>query len=243
MGPSQISLGVAFIAGIASFLSPCVLPLVPIYLAQLLGPSLNQTDQTPTQILSSNRLLTILHAFTFVIGFTLTFVALGASASALGSLLNEHANLLRQIGGVVLIILGLHTTGLFQLPWLLRYKKWTYRPARPGYPSSFLVGVVFAFGWTPCIGPILGSILALAASSTTLQSGVWLLLVYSLGLGIPFLALGLGVQQVSRFLSHLKPYMHKVEIVTGSLMVGMGLLVFFNLLPFLNQYFNWSLNL
>jgi cytochrome c-type biogenesis protein len=234
MGVSQLGLGIAFLAGLASFLSPCVLPLVPIYLAQLVGQSIHQGDDRKQE----ERLITFLHAGTFVLGFTLAFVALGASASTLGGLLKAHQFLLRQVGGVLLIIIGLHIAGILKIPFLYMQKRFTFQPSRPGYPASLLIGIIFGFAWTPCIGPILGSILVLAANAATLRSGVTLLLVYSLGLGVPFLLLGLGLNQVSRLLKRMRPYLGKIEFVTGLFMILVGILIFFNLFSYLNQYFN-----
>jgi cytochrome c-type biogenesis protein len=234
MGVSQLGLGIAFLAGLASFLSPCVLPLVPIYLAQLVGQSIHQGDDRKQE----ERLITFLHAGTFVLGFTLAFVALGASASTLGELLKAHQFLLRQVGGVLLIIIGLHVAGILKIPFLYMQKRFTFQPSRPGYPASLLIGIIFGFAWTPCIGPILGSILVLAANAATLRSGVTLLLVYSLGLGVPFLLLGLGLNQVSRLLKRMRPHLGKIEFVTGLFMILVGILIFFNLFSYLNQYFN-----
>src|SRR6266568_76203 len=179
MNPSELSLGIAFIAGLASFLSPCVLPLVPIYLAQLVGQSVYQSAGDQEE--GPPRLTTFLHAVMFVSGFTLAFVALGATASTLGGFLRIHQFLLRQIGGILLIFIGLHLTGLLKLPFLYWQKRFDFRPNRPGYPASFVIGLVFAIGWTPCVGLILGPVLVLASNAATLREGVLLLLVYSLG--------------------------------------------------------------
>ena len=233
-----MSIGIAFLAGLASFLSPCVLPLVPIYLAQLVGQSVYQSGE-PTA--TPGRLVTLSHAVLFMLGFTVAFVALGASASSLGNLLHAYLNPLRQIGGIILVILGLHLAGILKIPFLYTQKRIEFLPERPSYPASFLVGLIFALAWTPCVGPILGAILIMAANSTTLQSGVVLLLFYSLGLGIPFLLMGLGLNQFSRLLKKLKPYLGKIEIATGILMVTLGVVVFLNLLVYFNQYFNFEL--
>jgi cytochrome c-type biogenesis protein len=238
MPASQLSITIAFVAGLASFLSPCVLPLVPIYLAQLVGQGVYQSTNTQEGIAA--RIMTFLHAVTFVAGFTLAFVALGATASTLGSFLSTHLVILREIGGVLLVVLGLHVAGILKLPLLYQQKRIEFHPARPGYPASFLLGVVFAIAWSPCIGPILGSILVMAASAATLRLGVWLLLAYSLGLGVPFLILGLGLDRFSLVLKWLKPYLGKIEVVTGILLIGVGVVVFFNLLGYLNQYFTLS---
>jgi cytochrome c-type biogenesis protein len=240
---SQVSISVAFIAGLASFLSPCVLPLVPIYLAQLVGQSVYQSSDTPgIEIERPARLNTFLHALLFVAGFTVAFVSLGATASALGAFLRLHQFLLRQVGGVLLVIIGLHVTGIFKLPFLYRTKRLQYRPNRPGYPASFLIGLIFAIGWTPCVGLILGPILVLASSAGTLREGVMLLLVYSLGLGIPFLLLGLGLDRLSKLLKWLKPHTWKIEIGTGIIMIVLGIMIYFNLLLTLNRFFNWGIS-
>ncbi len=131
--------------------------------------------------------------------------------------------------------------GILKLPFLYQQKRFEFHPERPSYPASLLIGITFAIAWSPCIGPILGSILTLAASTATLQKGVLLLLIYSLGLGVPFLLLGLGLNQVSSILKKLKPYLGKIEIAAGILMIGVGIMVFFNVLLYLNSYFKFGL--
>ena len=240
MNSSQISFGVAFIAGLASFLSPCVLPLVPIYLAQLVGYSVYQA--TDGQEGHPQRLDTFLHALLFVLGFTLAFVALGATASTLGSFLRSYQILLRQVGGSILVIFGLHLAGILKLPIFYWQKRFEFRPSRSSYPASLLIGLIFAIGWTPCVGLILGPILGLAANAATLRQGVVLLLFYSLGLGLPFLLMGLGLNRLSRVLKWLKPHVGKIEVGTGVVMIVAGIAIFFNLLPYLNHYFNLGIN-
>lgn len=242
---SQVSVSVAFLAGLASFLSPCVLPLVPIYLAQLVGQSVYQASDGAGEVQDFERparLNTFLHALVFVAGFTVAFVSLGATASALGAFLRIHQFVLRQVGGVLLVIIGLHLTGIFKLPFLYRTKRFQYRPNRPGYAASFLIGLIFAIGWTPCVGLILGPILVLASNAGTLREGVMLLLVYSLGLGIPFLLLGLGLDRLSKVLKWLRPHTWKIEIGTGIIMIVLGIMIYFNLLLTLNRFFNWGIN-
>lgn len=243
MNPSQLSIGVAFIAGLASFLSPCVLPLVPVYLIQLVGESVYQSTARADREGMAARVSTFLHAVVFVIGFTLTFVALGATASTLGSFLRAHQLVLREVGGILLVIIGLHLMGILKIPFLYWQKHIDFRPGRPGFPASLLMGIVFAIGWTPCVGLILGAILGVAASAATLSQGVLLLLSYSLGLGVPFLLLGLGVDRFSKLLKWLKPHLGKIEIGTGVVMILAGLIIFFNLLPYMNQYFSFGWNL
>lgn len=241
MNPSQINIGVAFVAGLVSFLSPCVLPLVPIYLAQLVGQSVYQSVEEKK--VRSARLVTFLHAAFFVLGFTLAFVALGATASTLGGFLHAQQILLRRVGGVLLILIGLHLTGIFKIPFLYWQKRFEFHPVRPSYPASALTGIVFAIGWSPCVGPILAIILALAGQAATLRQGVLLLLIYSLGLGLPFLLLGLGLNQVSTILRWLKPHLGKIEVATGVLMMVVGIAIFFNMLLQLNTYFHFGINL
>ncbi|GAC1378312.1 MAG: cytochrome c biogenesis protein CcdA [Ktedonobacteraceae bacterium] len=238
MDSSQISFGVAFIAGLASFLSPCVLPMVPIYIAQLVGHSVYQAEQEER----ATRINTFLHSLMFVLGFTLAFIALGATASTLGSFLRTYQIFLRQLGGIVLVIIGLHLTGILKLSIFYWQRHFQFRPSRPSYPASLLIGSIFAVGWTPCVGLILGPILGMAASAATLRQGVTLLLCYSLGLGIPFLLLGLGLDQLSRVLKWLKPHLGKIEIGAGVVMMVAGLIIFFNLLPSLNRFFNLGIN-
>lgn len=240
MVSSQVSLGIAFLAGLVSFLSPCILPLVPIYLIQLAGHSVYQAAQEEHD--RRARLTTFSHAALFVLGFTLAFLCLGATASALGSFLRSYQILLREVGGVILVIFGLHLTGIFKIPFLYWQKRFDFRPNRPSYPASLLIGIIFAIGWTPCVGLILGPILALAANAATLRQGVLLLLFYSLGLGVPFLVLGLGLDRMNSLFAWLKPHLGKIEIVTGLVMIAAGVLIFFNMLPILNQYFNWGIN-
>ena len=244
MDPSHLSFGIAFVAGLASFLSPCVLPLVPIYLVQLVGQSVYQASsgtEGSESIASVEskpaRLATFLHALAFVFGFSIAFVALGATASTLGRFLSAYQFQLRQIGGILLIVIGLHLMGILKLPFLYWQKRFEFHPTRPSYPASFVIGLIFAIGWTPCIGLILGPILALAANAATLSQGVFLLLAYSLGLGIPFLVLGLGLDQFSKALKWLKPHLGKIEIATGVVMILVGVMIYFNWLLYLNSYF------
>jgi cytochrome c-type biogenesis protein len=233
---TSLTFAIALSAGLASFLSPCVLPLVPIYLSQLVGPSVIQSTERRNVTM---RLYTFLHALCFVLGFSLAFIALGATASVIGHFLRTNQLLLRQIGGILLVILGLHFSGLLRLPFLYREARFQYRITRPSFPASFLMGLIFAIGWTPCVGVILSSILILAGASATLQSGVALLAAYSLGLGLPFLAMGLAANFFSTWLSHLKPHLGKIELITGLLLAGVGIAMFFGLINYLPQYFNF----
>jgi cytochrome c-type biogenesis protein len=180
------------------------------------------------------RRATVLHAAAFVAGFSLTFIALGATASVLGAFLSGHAVLLRQIGGLVLVALGLHVAGVLRLSFLDRERRFSLAGGRRSYPFSFVVGLIFGLGWTPCVGPILAGILVLAAQAGTLNSGVLLLAIYSLGLGVPFLALGLAFDRLAPALKRLTPHLRTIEMGTGALLVLMGIVIFFNWLIYLS---------
>jgi cytochrome c-type biogenesis protein len=237
VGVGNVSLLGTFAAGLLSFLSPCVLPLTPIYLAQLTGPAIWQMGEFNPRERAALRTLTLAHAACFVAGFAVTFISLGATASVLGAFLSDNQILLRQVGGVVLIGLGLYVSGLIPIPFLDRERRISLRPSTRGYPISFLIGLIFALGWTPCVGPILAGVLLLAAQVHTLGSGVLLLAVYSLGLGIPFLLLGLAFDRVAPLLKRLQPYLRIIELVTGALLVLMGVVIYFNWLLIINSRF------
>ncbi len=234
----------AFVAGLLSFLSPCVLPLVPVYIAQLVGPSVwqAQISAAPAASVTVPRSLvwragTLLQALAFVAGFTVVFVALGATASALGALLSTHQEFLRRLGGVALALFGLHVAGILRVPWLDRERRLHLRMGTPGYASSAALGVLFALGWTPCVGPFLSGILVLAAQARTLAGGVGLLAIYSAGLGLPFLLVGAAFDQVAPALRRLSPYLPLIERIAGALLVLLGLAVFFNWLLVVNSWF------
>jgi cytochrome c-type biogenesis protein len=248
----------AFAAGILSFLSPCVLPLVPAYLAHLTGTTATLDASR------SERREAVTHAAAFVLGFTLVFTIIGASVGLLGAVVSDdssyairdHISLLAKIGGVFLIVMGLNLIGIIKIPFLYRtYTLETATASVPssggatsagsgsawsslGYVKSVGVGAAFAVGWTPCIGPVLGAILTLSATTASVAKGTYLLLVYSLGLGVPFIITGLAVVPVTRFLKSIRGLMPIVEITTGVLVVFVGMLLFFNELAIFNTYFS-----
>jgi cytochrome c-type biogenesis protein len=210
----------ALLAGMLSFLSPCVLPLVPPYLVYLTGTSLERFADAETK--PQVRRETIAAAILFVLGFSTVFVALGASASAIGGLLRIYAGPLSIVAGVGIIIMGLHFLGLTPIAWLMREKRLDM--AKPvGLWGAYLMGFAFALGWTPCIGPILAAILAVAASETTLAKGAGLLAVYSLGLGVPFLIAALAVEPFAAFLARFRAHLGLVEKAMGGLLVLTGI--------------------
>ncbi|MGC2526190.1 MAG: cytochrome c biogenesis protein CcdA [Candidatus Acidiferrum sp.] len=274
----DVSLSAAFIAGLVSFLSPCVLPLVPGYISMLSGIGMEQlrSGETPRANLFGS-------SISFVIGFSAVFISFGAAASAVGSFLLQHRNFLTPIAGALIILFGLHLTGLlvklsvrsgailggifaalgiisivrggplfwefgavhfFSLAvvgflgpvlakWLNRDVHLRSASAKPGIFSGFFLGFAFAFGWTPCIGPILQSVLVLAAASATVARGVLLLAVYSAGLAVPFLLTALGIGQFLRFYQRFRKYLHAVELLSGVLLLFVGCLVFVNKLAWL----------
>jgi cytochrome c-type biogenesis protein len=210
----------ALIAGLVSFLSPCVLPLVPPYLIFLAGTSLERfADQEPEPRV---RRETVLAAALFVAGFATVFVALGASASVIGSLIRAYSEPLSIVAGVIIVVMGLHFLGLTPIAWLHHQKRLDV--AKPvGLWGAYVIGLAFAFGWTPCIGPILAAILAVAASEQTVARGAALLAVYSLGLGIPFLVAAFAIEPFAAFLARFKRYLRRVEQAMGALLVLTGI--------------------
>ena len=213
---SDVGIAAAFVAGIVSFLSPCVLPLVPPYMIYLTGASLDQGgDQRVTP-------RTLATALVFVLGFATVFVALGAGASAIGGLLRAYSRELSIVAGIAIIIMGLHFLGLFRLGFLMMEKRAQVdRPA--GLGGAYVMGLAFAFGWTPCIGPVLAAILAVAATEATVLKGAGLLAVYSAGLGVPFVLAALMMGPFMRFLKGMRGRMHVIEKVMGALLVLTGI--------------------
>ncbi|HEY6871839.1 MAG TPA: cytochrome c biogenesis protein CcdA [Geobacteraceae bacterium] len=236
MGSSNITFVGAFIAGLLSFLSPCVLPLIPSYITYITGLSFADLQaEHPTHKV---RLQTMIHSLLFVAGFTVVFVLLGASATYIGGFLQEHMALLRKIGGVLIVVFGVHVAGIFDIGILLGEKRVTIHRKPAGYAGSFIVGIAFAAGWTPCIGPILASILMVAATEETVFHGIGLLLIYSLGLGLPFFLASLAMHQFLVFFNRFKRYIRIFEIVTGLFLILVGVLIFTNYFTILSRYTN-----
>lgn len=231
MEVENIGLIGAFVAGLLSFLSPCVLPLIPSYITYITG--LSFADLNAEHPSHKVRQQTIIHSLLFIAGFTCVFVLLGASATFLGDFLHEHKTAIRRIGGVLIVIFGVHVSGLFDIGMLLGEKKLTLHRKPAGYLGSIIVGIVFAAGWTPCIGPILATILAVAATE---GRGVWLLLAYSMGLAIPFFLAALALHQFLVFFKRFKRHIRVFEIITGIFMVVIGILIFTNSLVLISRY-------
>ena len=216
----DVTFGGAFIAGLLSFVSPCVLPLVPPYLCFLAGVSFEEYasgDRSPTASVFRT-------ALAFVLGFTTVFVLLGATASLIGQTLTRYLDLLSVVAGAVIVIAGLHFLGVLRISWLYATKKVDVERKPPGMIGGYIVGLAFAFGWTPCVGPVLAAILFLAGSKDSAWQGASLLAVYSLGIGLPFLASALFAGPFLRLMARAKHHMHTVERVMGGLLVGTGLL-------------------
>jgi len=221
------------LAGLLSFLSPCVLPLVPPYLCYLGGVTFDELAQKETAITKQMHGRIILAAIFFVLGFTTIFVSLGAGASAFGQLLQSHKIILTQISGVIIIIFGLQFLGLFQIGALQRDTRPQTSMSSAGILGAYVMGLAFAFGWTPCIGPILAPVLSLAADANHVTQGTFMLLIYSLGLGIPFILAAVGIRPFLRFMKRYQNYIGIMEKIVGLLLVLVGLL-------FINSTLDWQ---
>lgn len=236
MGQS-VGVVVAFTAGLFSFLSPCVLPLFPSYLSFITGMSVSDLS---AELSPSARRRVLLHAVVFVLGFSIVFVALGASFSAAAQLLLDYREWIRRVGGALIVIFGLYIAGVFRLGVFARTAQWQIREKPAGYVGSFIVGVTFAIGWTPCVGPILGAILSLAGTSETVQRGIGLLVAYSAGLGLPFLLSAVALGAFLRFFKRYRPFIPVMERAAGVLLVVVGVMVFTNYYVVLNS---WAISL
>jgi cytochrome c-type biogenesis protein len=219
MDSSNIGLGIAFLGGLASFLSPCVFALVPAYIGYLSGRTAGSQDH--------NRFYTLFHGLAFVLGFSTVFILLGLGASAIGNLLYDLRPYLTKIGGLVVILFGLHMTGIIRIPFLQYDIRRQGAPeGRLGFVSSFLLGVFFSAGWSPCVGPILGTILTINLSTGSLAQGFWLLVAYSVGLAIPFLIAAVEIGLVTNFIRKYGNVVRYIEIGMGVLMVVIGVFLF-----------------
>ena len=231
MGSSDINIGIAFIAGLASFLSPCVFSLVPAYIGYLGGRSAASTQGNLT-----GRWVVLSHALAFVIGFSLIFIGLGLAVSTLGQVLFDIRPLLSRVGGHVVVLFGLHMTGIIRVP-LLEYdlRPQSTPDRRWGYLSSFAMGVFFSFGWSPCIGPVLGAILSISLLQGSIGQGVLLLTAYSIGLAIPFLLAATQISLVTAILRRYGKVMHYVEVGMGVILVGVGVMLIQNRLTWFSS--------
>ena len=226
MHSQHVTYAGALIAGLLSFMSPCVLPLIPSYITYITGLSFADLQaEHPSHIV---RRKAMLHSLAFIAAFTVVFVLLGASATFVGSFLQEHIGAVRKVGGVLIVLFGVHVTGLVPFRVLMGERRFQLHRKPAGYLGSFLVGIAFSAGWTPCIGPILASILMVAATEGSIMRGIILLLLYSLGLGIPFFISALAMHQFMIFFNRFKKFIRLFEICTGLFLMLVGVLIFTN---------------
>lgn len=229
---SEISMTLAVIAGLASFLSPCVLPLVPVYISLISGASINELKNEETAL--RLRRVVFTNSFTFVLGFSIIFIALGVAAGLLGTRLSSSLPIITRVAGLLVIVFGLHMAGIVKIPFLYQDTR-SQASTGKGPIGSFLMGLAFAAGWSPCVGPILAGILVLAANKNTVLQATGLLALYSLGLAIPFLLTALAISQFLRVINKFKAHLHKVEITAGVLLIAIGLLIVTNNFTLLNR--------
>ncbi len=222
---SDVSILAAFVAGVFSISSPCVLPLIPIYLTHIAGVSVGESEATARGVVMKN-------ALAYVLGFSIVFIVLGASFGAVGALASsidffaQNKLMLVRIGGLLLVVLGLHQLGIFRIPFLYRDAHVQMDGGKPGtIGSSFIIGVTFGAGWSPCMGPILGAILTMAAGQGSIQRAVFLLTIYSAGLAIPFLGAALAFGSLPKILRRINRHLHMVTTVSGAVMIGVGVIM------------------
>jgi cytochrome c-type biogenesis protein len=243
----DVSYLAAFGAGIFSFISPCVLPLVPGYISFISGVSFDQMQSPTAAEAARTRRQMLVTSLAFVLGLALVFIAFGASATALGKTLVRYKGTLEKVGGVLLVIFGLHLAGLFRIKFLDRDTRMQTNKQPAGPLGAIVVGMAFAFGWSPCIGPILGGILAIAGSRNSVGEGISLLAVYSAGLGIPFLLTALAVDKFFVASKRIRKHYKKIEIFAGSLLVILGVLIFTGqftqITRYIDRMFPWLTNL
>jgi len=222
----EVSVWAALAAGVVSFISPCVLPLVPAYISFMTGISVDDMRNTESVDRKKVMLKAGMHSLSFVLGFSLVFILLGASATLLGRMLLNYMDLLSKVGGVLIVIFGLHFMGLFRIGFLNYEARFNPDKKPPGLLGSMLIGIAFAFGWTPCVGPILAAILSFAGAQESVGHGILLLAAYSLGLGIPFILAGVATNHFFTFFTRIRSHLHKVEVVSGILLVIVGVMIF-----------------
>lgn len=229
----DISIVLAFSAGLLSFLSPCVLPLVPAYVSYLTGAAINDLSR------GSAKLYTLYKAIGFTIGFSIIFIVMGLSITTLGKYFDKYQDYIRIFGGLLVIVFGLHLSGLVKIKYFY-YEKRLTEPGKLGSgTSSILLGMAFATGWTPCIGPILASILIYAGSMSTIYKGVLLLIAYSIGLALPFIFTALAIESFSKYFRRISRYMPLISAISGILVVGVGVIILFDKFLRFSSYFNF----
>jgi len=225
----------AFLAGLVSFLSPCVLPLVPGYVSLISGVGVEELKARESQLLSK----LMLNSVSFILGFSVVFIMLGAISTEVGQVMARYKSVLAQVAGVVIILFGLHLTGIFRINALYADKRLHSVKGGSTVAGAFLIGFAFAFGWTPCVGPILAVILGFAAAQDSVFKGVMLLAVYSLGLAVPFLITSLALERFLKFYSRFKAFMHAIEVASGALLIALGVLLVFGRFTLLSNYLSF----
>ena len=225
----------AFAAGLVSFLSPCVLPLVPGYVSLISGVGVEELKAQETAVLRR----VMLNSIAFVLGFSIVFVVLGALSTEVGQIASQYKSVLAQVAGVLVIVFGLHLTGILRIKALYADKRLHNVKGGNTPWGAFVIGFAFAFGWTPCVGPILSGILVIAAAQNSVGKGILLLTVYSLGLAVPFLLTALGIERFMKFYTGFRRHMHVVEVASGALLIALGILLVFGKLTLLSQYFSF----
>ena len=224
--PQTVSYTIAFTAGFLSFVSPCVLPLVPSYVSYITGLSLEELTSPAggTHV----RWVTVKNSLLFILGFSIVFIAFGASATAIGQAFLTYQSLFRKIGGLLIVVFGLYLIGALKIPVLMTYKQYQFQNRPAGAFGSVLIGVAFAAGWTPCVGPILGTILLYAGTTHSVMNGIQLLSVYSIGLGLPLLITALSVNAFLASFKRLKDYLWIVSLISGIFLILVGVMIFTN---------------
>jgi cytochrome c-type biogenesis protein len=225
----------AFLAGLVSFLSPCVLPLVPGYVSLISGVGVEELKVQEAGIFRK----LMLNSIAFIIGFSIVFITLGAISTEVGQLAARYKSTLAEVAGVVIILFGLHLTGILRINALYADKRLHSVKGGSTPWGAFAIGFAFAFGWTPCVGPILAVILGFAAAQNSVSKGVLLLTIYSLGLAVPFLLTALGIERFLKFYGGFRRHMHAVEVVSGGLLIALGVLLVFGKFTLLSHYFSF----
>jgi cytochrome c-type biogenesis protein len=225
----------AFLAGLVSFLSPCVLPLVPGYVSLISGVGVEELKIQEAGIFRK----LMLNSIAFILGFSIVFITLGAISTEVGQLAARYKSTLAEVAGVVIILFGLHLTGILRINALYADKRLHSVKGGSTPWGAFAIGFAFAFGWTPCVGPILAVILGFAAAQNSVSKGILLLTVYSLGLAVPFLLTALGIERFLRFYGGFRRHMHAVEVVSGGLLIALGVLLVFGKFTLLSHYFSF----
>ena len=224
-----------FVAGLISFLSPCVLPLVPGYVSLISGVGVEQLKLKEGELFRK----VMLNSAAFILGFSIVFITLGAISTEVGQVLAQYKSLLARIAGVVIILFGLHLTGIFQIKALLADTRLHSLKGGSSAWGAFVIGFAFAFGWTPCVGPILAVVLGFAAAQDTVWKGIFLLAIYSAGLAVPFLLTSLGIERFLKFYNRFKFHMHAVEVASGALLIALGILLVMGRFTLISGYFSF----